>query len=338
MPSALPEVSVVLPACNAAGTIEKAAGSILEQSFRDLELIVVDDGSTDETALAVQRLSQADSRVRLVSLPHQGVCAAANAGTRIARSSVLARMDADDFSHPARLERQLQLLDDEDLDVVCCQVRIVDEAGEPVQSMSRYERWINEETLKPSQIASLRFVEFPLVNPTILARREYFELGFRDQPDHPEDYDLMLRAAADGMRFGKVPEVLFDWVDSPVRATRNDARYSRDAFMKCRRHYLLSGPLREVFTVDLWGLGKTGKPWLRWLQSQGRTVRRAYEINERKISTTIHGVRVSDPAQMPEADGAPLIIAVGSDRAREIICPQIQSRGYLPGVDAWFVA
>ena len=65
--------------------------------------------------------------------------------------------------------------------------------------MRRYERWINEETVDGEQISALRFVEFPLVNPTILARRSYFELGFCDS-DFPEDYDLMLRAAAHGAR------------------------------------------------------------------------------------------------------------------------------------------
>lgn len=311
---------------------------MLDQTLLNIELIVIDDGSTDETSEVAQRLCQEDSRVRLLSREHRGVCAAANAGTEVAASSVIARMDADDFSHPRRLEEQLRLLREGVLDVVGCQVRIIDEAGLPVGSLARYERWINEETLEPEAIAALRFVEFPLVNPTILARREYFELGFRDQPDLPEDYDLMLRAAAGGMRFGKVPEVLFDWHDHSDRVTRTDDRYSAEAFMNCRRQHLLAGPLKGVSTVDLWGLGQTGKPWLRWLQSEGMTVRNGYDIDERKIGGTIHGVPVSHPDQMANPDGTPLLIAVGSENARQIIQPQLLSRGYSPGHDTWFVA
>jgi hypothetical protein len=203
--------------------------------------------------------------------------------------------------------------------------------------MRRYERWINVETLKSEQIAALRFVELPLVNPTILARRCYFELGCRDC-DLPEDYDLMLRASAAGMRFGKVPEVLFDWSDGPGRLTRTDPRYSAEAFMRCRRMHLLAGPLHGVGAVDLWGVGKTGKPWLRWLQAEGIAVRRAYEVSVRKVGVRIHGVPVAHPDEMPTADGTPLVIAVGAEGARELILPHIASRGYAAGRDAWFVA
>ena len=108
--------------------------------------------------------------------------------------------------------------------------------------------------------------------------------------------------------------------------------------MNCRRQHLLAGPLKGVSAVDLWGLGKTGKPWLRWLQSEGMIVRNGYDIDERKIGGTIHGVPVFHPDQMANPDSTPLLIAVGSENARQIIQPQLLSRGYSPGRDAWFVA
>jgi len=331
----MPDVSVVLPVFNGAETIARAVGSILDQSLREIELIVVDDGSTDGTAAVLGRFD--DPRLKVVSVSHRGVAAAANVGTAIAAAPLIARMDADDVSHQQRLEKQLVLLREQKLDAVGCRVRILQESGDPSRTMQRYERWINEETIGEEKIAALRFVEFPLVNPTILARREYFEFGFHDG-DFPEDYDLMLRAAARGMRFGKVPDVLFDWYDGPQRITRNDRRYSRDAFLNCRRRYLLSGPLRDVQTVDLWGAGSTGKRWLRWLQRQGIGVRRCYEVNRRKIGRRIHGVTIVPPAAMPIADETPLVIAVGAEGARELIRTHIQPRGHVPGQDAWFVA
>ena len=331
----MPEVSVVLPVFNGARTISGSVRSILDQTLRDIELIVVDDGSTDETVRIVRQLR--DPRLKLIECSHRGVAAAANTGTAIAVAPVIARMDADDFSRPRRLEKQLTLLYGQQLSVTGCQIRILDEAGSDVQTMQRYERWINQETIDSEQMTALRFVEFPLVNPTLLARRCYFEPGFR-HCDLPEDYDLMLRAAARGMRFGKVKEVLFDWTDHPGRLTRTDPRYSQDAFMRCRQSHLLAGPLHNIRCVDLWGVGQTGKPWLRWLQSQEISVRRAYDINERKHNLTIHGVRISHPRDMPAADGTPLIIAVGADNARSEILPRLLARGSVPGRDAWFVA
>ena len=329
------KVSVLLPVFNACRGIARAVESILRQTLIDIELIVVDDGSTDETLAILERFD--DSRLRIIRQDRSGVAVAANIGLKAANAGVIARMDADDYSHPDRLESQLEWLRLGDFDAVGCQIRILDSSGLPVESLRRYERWINEETLLSGELHALRFVEFPLVNPTILARREYFELGFRDD-DVPEDYDLMLRAANQGMRFGKVAEVLFDWHDHSDRLTRNKARYSNDAFMSCRRKHLLQGPLMEIEQVDLWGLGKTGKPWMRWLQSHGIEVRHAYEVSARRIGEVIHGVKVLNSDQLRPTDGTPLLIAVGAANTREVIGPQISAQGYVSGRNAWFVA
>ena len=328
-------VSVILPVFNAASTISRAIHSILHQTLTDLELIVVNDGSTDGTWDTVANIR--DPRLRAVSIKHGGVASAANHAVTCAQAPVIARMDADDYAHPDRLRLQLQQLTEQNLDVIGSCVRIVDPTSAPSQTLARYQQWINEETRTSEQILALRFVEFPLVNPTILAKRSYFDLQCLDN-DLPEDYDLMLRAAAAGMRFGKTPEVLLDWTDHPTRLTRCDARYSRQAFDRCRRQHLLNGPLQSARTVDLWGVGRTGKAWLRWLQSRGFTVRRAYEVNDRKVDTRIHGVLVQAADQLAAADGTPLLIAVGAAGARDLIRPQILARQYRPGRDAWFVS
>lgn len=331
----MPEVSVILPVFNAACTVARAVQSILEQTLSDLELIVVDDGSDDETVSIVRAIR--DPRLRLIQQSHGHVASAANTATAHATAPLIARMDADDYAYPNRLQRQRDLLLRQDVDVVGSQVRIVDAAGAAVNTMRNYERWINEETLDSQQILALRFVELPLVNPTILARRSYFELGCRDG-DFPEDYDLLLRAVESGMRLAKVDQVLLDWTDSPDRLTRTDSRYTPEAFDRCRRTHLLAGPLAGIDRVDLWGVGQTGKPWLRWLQKQDITVRRGYDVSPRKFGVTIHGVPIAHPDSMPNADGTSLLIAVGAVGARQLITPQLRSRRYEIAGDAWFVA
>ena len=328
------DVSVVMPVFNAQNTVRRAVISMLNQTLLPVELIVVDDGSTDQTVQVLNSLN--DDRVILVQRSHQGVAAAANAGTELAKSPLIARMDADDFSHPERLEKQVSQLQRCELDVVGCQVRITDDHGRPSSALGRYAKWINDETASSDTIAALRFVELPIVNPTILGRREYFELGFRDN-GMPEDYDLMLRAAARGMNFGKVAETLFDWTDSSERLTRTHENFSDAAFMRCRREHLLAGPLSGLKYVDLWGVGKAGKPWLRWLRQNGIRVRRAYDIDPRKINTMIHSAEVHDPANLLY-DGTTMLVAVGADKARQTIWPQLVNCGFTPGVDAWFVA
>ena len=328
-----PTISVVLPVRNAATTVERAARSILASTLRELELIIIDDGSTDDTSKVIRQIN--DLRLRLIRQEHSGVCAAANRGTAEAHAPVIARMDADDFSHPERLEKQLDLLRQSNVDMVGCRVQIVDALGQAVPSLQRYEQWSNALT-EPARIAAMRFVELPIVNPTLMAKREVFELGYREGA-WPEDYDLCLRALGRGNTATKVPEVLFDWIDSGQRLTRKDPRYSPEAFDHCRRTHLIDGPLRGVREVDLWGAGQTGKPWLRWLQGEGFRVRHVVEVSPKKIGTQIHGVPVIADTEFPPPDGTPLIIAVGAAGARELIEAELTKQNYTPGRDAWFV-
>jgi len=330
-----PKVSVVLPVFNAQDTIRNAVQSVLDQSFSDLELIVVDDGSTDETPSVLAEFK--DLRLRIHRKGHRGVAAAANAGTQLCTATIIARMDADDIADRHRLQAQLQLLHGGQADVVGCQVRMQSSHGSLTKGMQRYERWINSETLTPQQISALRFVEFPLVNPTLCGRREYFELEYRNN-SFPEDYDLFLRAAATGLRFAKVSEALLTWNDEPQRLTRTDDRYSDTAFMQCRRHHLRNGPLADVRMVDFWGAGMTGKPWLRWLCDQQISVRRLFDVSPRKIGQRIHGSMVLDAQEVTPPDGTPMLVGVGADGARQMIADFLTPLEYVAGRELWFVA
>ena len=108
--SSSPLVSVVLPVRNAAGTIARAVASVRAQTFSDWELIVVDDGSTDGTREILRDLARDEPRMKLVEQAATGVAAAANAGATAARGEFIARMDADDESHPERLAAQVAFL------------------------------------------------------------------------------------------------------------------------------------------------------------------------------------------------------------------------------------
>src|SRR3989337_2418488 len=101
MPS--PAISVLMPCYNAASTMDEAVESILDQTFMDLELIAVDDGSTDDTRRHLQTWAQQDRRVVVLPRSHGGLVDALQAGLSACRAPLVARMDADDRSSPDRL-------------------------------------------------------------------------------------------------------------------------------------------------------------------------------------------------------------------------------------------
>lgn len=139
-----PLVSVIVPAFNAELTLRKTAQSALGGCYTSIELILVDDGSTDFTAALAHEIARSDPRVRIISRPNGGLSAALNSGFAVANGEFIARLDADDVWHPHKLERQVQLaLRDPDLAFVYSWVRYVDGEGRlvrdgPAQSFPRH--------------------------------------------------------------------------------------------------------------------------------------------------------------------------------------------------------
>ena len=128
--SAAPRVTVLLPVHDAERFLPEAVESILDQSFRDFELLAIDDGSHDASAEILGGFARRDRRVRVVHRPHQGLIATLNDGLALARGALIARMDADDVALPQRLARQVEALD-RDPGLLCIggAFDLIDESG-----------------------------------------------------------------------------------------------------------------------------------------------------------------------------------------------------------------
>lgn len=185
-----PRVSVVLPYFNAEHTIERAVRSILEQTFCNFELILVNNHSTDQSANIAWLLASEDSRIKLMAEPKQGVSYAANTGNIAAKSEYIARMDADDVSHPTRLEKQVQLLDSQaEIGVASCLVNHLAH-HDKTKGLEKFVNWCND-LQNPEDISLNRFIEAPVINPTVLFRRELPDLfGAFRHGNFPEDYEF----------------------------------------------------------------------------------------------------------------------------------------------------
>ena len=122
------EVAVIIPAYNAERTLESAIGSVRNQTFRDLEITVVDDGSTDGTAALVERSAAEDPRVRLIRQANAKAYAARVNGVERTQSKYVAFLDADDAFEPTMIERMVAAAEEHDLDIVQCEQ--VGSAGE----------------------------------------------------------------------------------------------------------------------------------------------------------------------------------------------------------------
>lgn len=201
----MPRVSVVMPAFNAERFVAEAVESVLASDFIDLELLLLDDGSTDATVERAERAAGGDPRLHVCRLGHGGVAAARNAALRVARGALVANLDADDVMLPDRLSRQVAYLDAHpECVAVGCRVLMVDTDGRPLRVL------IRDFTHEEIDAAHLDGRGGALGNPAAMFRADAARRigGYRDDLQRTgEDLDFWLRLAEVG-RLANLPDVL----------------------------------------------------------------------------------------------------------------------------------
>jgi len=335
-----PSVSIALPVRNGCRTLPAALDSLLLQTEPDIEIVVVDHGSTDETPRILNRYARRDDRVRVESCGGSFV-EAANLAWQLGRAPLVARMDADDIAAPERIATQRRFLDEHRHHAGCAsRVRIRKRLPDgrtapPDGGYRRYESWVNS-VVSPEEIAASRFIDSPLPNPSTLVRRTELEFfgGYAD-PEWAEDYDLWLRMLEAGRKMGKSEEVLLDWFDAADRSTRTLARYEWRRFQAAKAHYLGRLPRVRERGIVLAGAGPTGKEFAGLLLDAGEVEIHAFlEVNERQIGNRIRGVPVLASEAMRDFVGdAVLLGAAGRPAPRERIRGLALDLGFEEGDD-----
>jgi glycosyltransferase involved in cell wall biosynthesis len=223
----VPTLSVVMPVHNALPHLDAAIESILGQTWRDFEFVILDDASTDASKERLEHWAAKDERIRLLAVDENlGPVGSSNAVASAARTEVVARMDADDISYPTRLERQLELLrSDRRLALVASMADVMDSSGRQVR---KAELW------RLGRRSA--FVPFP--HGAIMYRREAFERigGYREECVFWEDQDLIVRMLEAG-EIGVIPEALYSVRQSStstrIVSNRDRLEHAVDLMYRC---------------------------------------------------------------------------------------------------------
>ena len=211
-------VSVLMSVYNGAPTLEKAAASVLAQTYRDLELILCDDASTDDTWRIMQRIAAQDARVTVFqNKTNRGLGASLNGCLSRAGGEYIARQDADDVSDPDRIERTMDFLLSSGAPYAACGVRVFDDTG--VWSTRQYPQKITKHIIAQKN---------PFFHPTMVFRRVVLEGagGYSETPEtrRTEDYDLVMRLAAEGVIGENLPEILYSVYEPKEAYLRHNAK------------------------------------------------------------------------------------------------------------------
>jgi glycosyltransferase involved in cell wall biosynthesis len=244
----MPRVGVIIPVYNGALYIDKCIQSVLAQTFQDFEIVVVDDGSTDNTAQVVQAIS--DTRVEYVYQANRGPSAARNTGIRCSRGDFIAFLDSDDLWLPSKLEKQLQCFNQaEGAGLVHCSVIIVDAAGNVVRCQeARSEGRILDDLLLENSIAT---------SSTMVPRKVLEHVGlFPEGVSRGEDWALWMRIAANyPVAAVQIPLVVYTLLPGGLAknaiALRDDMLRSLaqafDSFARHRAHLRRKATARVYF-------------------------------------------------------------------------------------------
>jgi len=200
-----PVVSVVIPAYNAEHWLAETIQSVLDQTYQEFEVIIVDDGSTDTTRRVVENFK--DERILYLYQENQGLSSARNSGIRAACGRYIALLDADDLFKPDKLAQQVARLEREpDLGVVTCGFDLIDDQG---NWLREEQHWLHAPKIN---LHTLLFWN-PLLPSTLLIRRIWFEkVGFFDESlRRYEDWEFSVRLALAGCRMEYVQKSLLSY-------------------------------------------------------------------------------------------------------------------------------
>lgn len=226
------KISVLIPTYNVENYVEEAIFSILNQTYKNIELIIVDDCSTDNTYDILKKISKCDNRVKLYKNSiNKKICYTLNRAYKHSSGAYIARMDGDDISEYDRLEKQINFLkENPEIDLVGVGTISIDENGKEIN--------------RTTYMKSFKFLKKAayLSSPVLhiwMAKREVYEKlnGYRDMP-YVEDYDFLLRMISNCFKFSNIGDYYGYKVRSRNGNTASTVGISqRKAFEYCRKLY-----------------------------------------------------------------------------------------------------
>ena len=224
-----PRISVIMACHNGEKYMDTAIRSILEQTFTDFELIVVEDASTDTSAERLQNWIVRDTRLRVLENPtNMGLAASLNRAVEQAQGKYIARMDVDDIALPRRLEHQLAVLEHQQIDL--CGTWMI-RFGQGPERLTRYP-------VSQREIRTLLLFQSAFCHPSVMGRAEIFR-RFRYRPDAgiAEDYDLWTRMAMNDVRMCNLPEVLMHYRCHATQVSEQGQRTQAKRAREVRARY-----------------------------------------------------------------------------------------------------
>lgn len=314
----MPIVSIVIPFKNTAHFLVECLESIVKQTFKDWEVIAINDHATDNSLGILETYAKKDGRFQVFSNEGTGIIPALQTAYNKSSGTFITRMDSDDIMKPNRLKVMTDLLIKHGKgNVSVGQVRYFSERGIS-DGYSRYEKWLNGLTALGSNYSEI-YKECVIPSPCWMTYREDFEScgGFKSNR-YPEDYDLAFRFYEKGLKVIPCNEVLLLWRDYDTRTSRTHEHYAQNYFLDIKLHYFLRLDYNQNKTLVVWGAGFKGKKIAKELIKKNADFTWVCD-NPNKINTKIYNHELFHFSKLARLQSPQIIITVANLDAQEEI-------------------
>lgn len=330
-----PLVSILTPFKNTESYLGECLHSILSQSYTHWELIIVDDGSTDNSYDLVNTVANIDNRIKLLKNSGEGIIDALRLAFHHSSGSFITRMDSDDIMAPNKIKVLLSnLLAHGEKHVAVGLVSYFSEYGVGPGYKS-YENWLNALTKKGSNYTEI-YKECVIPSPCWMVHRSDLEACDAFNTNiYPEDYDLTFRFYKRGYKCIPCNEILHYWRDYQTRTSRTHIHYAQNHFTALKTKYFLEIDFKPSNNLVVWGAGTKGKLIAKILIEKAISFFWICD-NPKKIGKNIYGQNMLPFEILKELTNTQSIITVANKNAQKDIKTYLNSLHLKPVEDYIF--
>jgi len=330
-----PKISIIIPFKNTAHYLSECLDSIVEQSYTNWELLIVDDHSTDRSYKVVENYAQKDQRIQLMTNTGKGIIPALRKAYEHSSGALITRMDSDDIMPLNKLERLTDLLLGNGRGHVALgQVKYFSADGIS-EGYSKYEVWLNKLTADGSNFSEI-YKECPIPSPCWMVYREDFDrCGGFNHDTYPEDYDLCFRFFEAGYQCIASNERLHLWRDYPTRTSRTHEHYAQNYFLDLKFKYFVKLHLNKNRPLVIWGAGFKGKHLAKLFIQEAIPFEWMCD-NPNKIGREIYNQSMLHFSDLDRFSHAQIIVTVANPEAQVVISDFMSTRSIKPMQDYFF--
>ncbi len=333
-----PLVSIIMAAKDTAPYLPKCIDSIIRQTYKNWELIAINDHSSDRTPDILNWYAEKDDRIKVVHSRRHKLIPALKEGYAQAKGELINRMDSDDKMPDDKLEVLMnEWMKYGKGHIIAGGTEHFVDKGEVGDGFRRYEEWLNKVARNETHYKEI-YQECVIPSHCWIIHKEDFDAVDGFNPEiYPEDYDLCFRFYKHGLKVHGIDKVLHFWRDRSDRISRTWEEYKDNRYFGMKVKYFYQIDRRRERPLVLWGAGRNGKDLAKLLLEEEDTLHWVCD-NERKIGKDVYGIKMQHFNDIPSLEKPQILVVVTSPDDKIVIRNQLDQWGKKPVEDYWFFA